>query len=75
MTAATLRDHWQAHADRVLPIDASQATVIRARRDWYGAQLDRLAAIPNRSAQDEALFQEAIGFGRAIGTAAESATV
>lgn len=71
----TLRDHWQAHADRVLPIDASQATVTRARRDWYGQQLDRLAAIPNRSAAEEALFQEAIGFGRAIGTAAESATV
>lgn len=70
----TLRDLWQAHADATLPIDASQATVIRARREWYGQQLDRLAAIPNRSAAEEALFQEAIGFGRAIGTAAESAT-
>ena len=75
MTAATLRDQWQAHADRVLPIDASQAVVLKARRDWYGQQLDRLAAIPNRSAAEEALFREAIGFGRAIGTAAESATV
>lgn len=71
----TLRDQWQAHADATLPIDAAQATVIAARREWYGQQLDRLAAIKNRSAADEALFQEAIGFGRAIGTKAESATV
>ena len=70
----TLSDLWQAHADASLPIDAPQAVVLRTRREWYGAQLDRLAAIKNRSAQDEALFQEAIGFGRAIGTAAESAT-
>ena len=70
----TLSDLWQSHADATLPIDASQAAVIREKRRWYGAQLDRLAAMPNRSAADEALFQEAIGFGRAIGTAAESAT-
>lgn len=69
-----LARQWQAHADRTLAIDASQAEVLKARREWYGAQLDRLAAIKNRSAADEALFQEAIGFGRAIGTAAESAT-
>lgn len=69
----TLAEAWQAHADRVLPIDAPQATVLRERREWYGAQLDRLAAMQNRSAQDEALFQEALGFGRAIGTAAEAA--
>lgn len=74
MTAATLRDHWQAHADRVLPIDAPQAEVLRARRQWYGQQLDRLAAMKNRSAQDEALFREAIGFGRAIGRPEEFAT-
>lgn len=70
----TLADLWQQHADATLAIDAPQAVVLRARREWYGAQLDRLAAMPNRSADDEALFQEAIGFGRAIGTAAESAT-
>lgn len=75
MTAATLRDHWQAHADRVLPIDASQAAVIREKRRWYGAQLDRLAGIQNRSAADEALFREAIQFGRLIGSALESAGV
>ena len=73
MSGGTLADGWIAHADRTLPIDASQAQVLRARRDWYGQQLDRLAAMPNRSAQEEALFQEAIGFGRAIGTAAERA--
>ena len=70
----TLATQWQSHADRVLPITASQAEVLKARREWYGQQLDRLAAIKNRSAAEEALFQEAIGFGRAIGTAAESAT-
>lgn len=69
----TLADLWQEHADLTLPIDAPQATVLRARREWYGQQLDRLAAMKNRSAQDEALFREAIGFGRAIGTAAERA--
>lgn len=70
----TIRDQWQAHADATLPIDAPQAEVLRARREWYGQQLDRLAAMQNRSAADEALFREALGFGRAIGTAAESAT-
>ena len=69
----TLADQWQQHADETLPIDAPQAVVLRARRDWYGQQLDRLAAIPNRSAADEALFREALGFGRAIGTKAETA--
>jgi len=69
----TLADQWQAHADATLPIDAPQAAVLRARREWYGAQLDRLAGIQNRSAADEALFREAIGFGRAIGTKAEAA--
>lgn len=69
----TLARQWQAHADETLPIDASQAEVLKARREWYGAQLDRLAAMPNRSAADEALFREALGFGRAIGTAAEAA--
>ena len=70
----TLAHQWQSHADATLPITASQAEVLKARREWYGQQLDRLAAIKNRSAAEEALFQEAIGFGRAIGTAAESAT-
>ena len=74
MNTTTLAEAWQDHADRVLPITVSQAQCIRAKRDWYGAQLDRLAAIPNRTAQEEALFQEAIGFGRAIGTAVEAAT-
>lgn len=69
----TLHDRWLAHANLCLPADASQAQVIRARRDWYGAQLDRLAAMPSRSAADEALFREAIGFGRTVGTAAEAA--
>ena len=73
MTAPTLSDLWRQHADETLPIDAPQAVVLRARREWYGAQLDRLAAMQNRSAQDEALFREAIGFGRAIGTKAETA--
>lgn len=71
----TLSDRWQAHADATLPIDAPQAEVLRARREWYGQQLDRLAAMQNRSAADEALFQEAIGFGRTIGRAEERATV
>lgn len=70
----TLQDQWQAHADATLPIDASHAAVIRSRRDWYGQQLDRLAAIQNRSAQEEALFAEALGFGRTIGSAVEAAT-
>ena len=71
----TLSDLWQSHADATLPIDAPQAVVLRARREWYGAQLDRLAAIKNRSAAEEALFREAIGFGRTIGRAEERATV
>lgn len=73
MTAPTLADLWQQHSDATLPIDAPQAVVLRARREWYGAQLDRLAAMPNRSADDEALFREAIQFGRLIGSALESA--
>ena len=71
----TLAHQWQAHADATLPITASQAEVLSARRQWYGAQLDRLAAIKNRSAAEEALFREAIGFGRTIGRAEERATV
>ena len=74
MTAPTLADQWQDHADETLPIDAPQAVVLRARREWYGQQLDRLAAMKNRSAQDEALFQEALGFGRTIGRPEEVAT-
>lgn len=75
MTATTsLADQWTAHANRYLPQDPSQAQIIRAKREWYGQQLDRLAAIPNRSAQDEALFLEAVGFGRTIGSALETAT-
>lgn len=70
----TLAEAWQAHADRTLPIDCSQAHVLRARREFYAAQLERLAAMPSRSAADEALFREALGFGRAIGTAVEAAT-
>jgi len=69
----SLRDQWQDHADATLPITAPEAQVIRARREWYGQQLDRLAAMKNRSAQEEALFLEAVGFGRAIGTAVEAA--
>ena len=69
----TLSDRWQAHADATLPIDAPQAEVLRARREWYGQQLDRLAAMQNRSAADEALFQEALQFGRLIGSALEAA--
>lgn len=69
----TLATLWQAHADATLPIDAPQATVLRERREWYGQQLDRLAAMKNRSAQDEALFQEALGFGRTIGRPEEIA--
>ncbi len=70
---ATLADLWQRHADRTLPITVSQAQAMRAKREFYAAQLERLAAMQSRSAADEALFQEALGFGRAIGTAAEAA--
>ncbi|MGL4439225.1 MAG: hypothetical protein ACRCUE_08140 [Bosea sp. (in: a-proteobacteria)] len=73
MPVLTLADLWQEHADITLPIDAAQATVLAARREWYGQQLDRLAAIPNRRAHEEALFREAIQFGRLIGTALEAA--
>jgi hypothetical protein len=69
----TLHDLWLAHANRTLPRDVSTAQVLRARRDWYGAQLDRLAAIKSRSAADEALFQECLGFARTIGRPIESA--
>jgi hypothetical protein len=71
---ATLAESWQAHADRTLPITASHEQVMQAKREFYAAELERLAAIKSRSAADEALFQEALGFGRAIGTAAEAAT-
>lgn len=76
MSAAptTLADQWHAHADRTLPITASHAQVMLAKREFYAQHLERLAAMPSRSAADEALFQEALGFGRAIGTAAEAAT-
>lgn len=68
----TLADKWHAHAELTLPIDASHAQVMRAKREFYAAHLERLAAMPSRSEADEALFQEALGFGRAIGTAAEA---
>ena len=74
MSQPTLADQWQQHADRTLPITASQAQVLRAKREFYAAQLERLAAMKSRSAADEALFREALGFGRAIGTAVEAAS-
>jgi hypothetical protein len=69
----TIADLWQRHADRTLPITASHAQVMRAKREFYAQHLERLVAMESRSAADEALFQEALGFGRAIGTAAEAA--
>lgn len=40
----TLATQWQQHADATLPIDTPEADVRAAKRQWYGAQLDRLAA-------------------------------
>lgn len=68
----TLAAQWQRHADRELPLDASHAQVIRMRRVWYYEQMLRLKAAP-QTTESAALLAEAIGFGRAIGTAAESA--
>lgn len=69
----TLADLWHDHADRTLSITVSQAQVMRAKRDWYHEQLLRLKAIPNRTAEQESQFQEALGFARTIGTAVEAA--
>jgi hypothetical protein len=69
----TLADAWIAHADRTLPIDVSQAQCTRARRDWYYEQLLELKDQPPSTKRD-ALLAEALGFARAIGTAAETAT-
>lgn len=68
----TLADQWQQHADRTLPIDAAQATVIRARREWYYEQLLRLKDAP-QTAQNAALLAEALGFARTIGREVERA--
>jgi hypothetical protein len=68
----TLADAWQVHADKTLPIDVSQAQCTRARRDWYYEQLLELKDQPP-SARRDALLAEALGFARAIGTAAEVA--
>lgn len=68
----TLATQWQDHADRTLPIDVSQAACIRARRDWYHEQLLRLKAEPSSPLRD-ALFAEALGFARTIGSAVEAA--
>jgi hypothetical protein len=67
----TLADQWQAHAD-TLPIDISQAAVLRERREWYLARLVALKAQPE-SARRDALIAEALGFARTIGSAVETA--
>lgn len=67
----TLADAWTAYADRTLPIDVSQAQCTRARRDWYYSQLLELNDQPPSTRRD-ALIAEALGFARAIGTAAEN---
>lgn len=75
MTAPkTLADAWHDHADRTLPITASAEQVRRAKREFFHAALLRLKAIENRTAEQEAQFQEALGFGRAVGTAVEMAS-
>ncbi len=70
----TLTDAWHAHADRALPITASADQVRREKREFFHAALLRLKAIENRTAEQEAQFQEALGFARTIGTAVEVAT-
>lgn len=69
----TLADAWQAHADRTLPIDVSSAQVLREKRNWYYTRLVELKVQEPSPARD-ALLAEALGFARAIGTPAESAT-
>jgi hypothetical protein len=76
MSAAvqSLADQWTAHANRTLPNDVSTAQVLRARRDWYFEQLERLGRIARRTAVEEAQFQEALGFARTIGRPVEMAS-
>ncbi len=72
-TPTTLRDQWQAHMDRTLPIDAPERQVQLLKRQWYAARLEELLTAP-KTAENAALLAEAIGFGRAIGRAEETAT-
>ena len=75
MTAPqTLAEAWSAHCDRVLPIDCSAEQVRREKREFFHAALLRLKAIENRTAEQEAQFQEALGFARTIGRAVETAS-
>jgi hypothetical protein len=45
-TATTLRDQWQAHADRTQPIDVPESTVRTIKRQWYAARLEELQQAP-----------------------------
>lgn len=67
-----LSAQWQQHADDNLPIDAAQATVVHAKREWYYEQLLRLKDAP-KTAQNAALLAEALGFGSTIGREVERA--
>lgn len=69
----TLDDAWQAYADDVLPIDAPEAEVTRARRAFYAAALD-VSRMVAAGVSPAAIRAECIGFASTIGRAVERAT-
>lgn len=71
-TPATLADAWDAYAADVLPIDAPEAEVTRARRAFYAAALD-VSRMVAAGVRPEQITRECIGFGRALGSMAERA--
>lgn len=66
----TLAESWQAYADDNLPISASQAETVSARRAFMAGAL---AALTTGTATREQLLAECVQFGKAVGTAAERA--
>lgn len=71
-TPTTISNAWQAYADDVLPIDAPEADVTRARRAFYAAALD-VSRMVAAGVSPAAIRSECIGFATTIGRAVETA--
>lgn len=69
---ATVAEAWDAYATDVLPIDAPEAEVTRARRAFYAAALDA-ARMVEAGAKPAAIRAECIGYATTIGRQVERA--
>ena len=70
MTHPTLADKWAAQLSASAPIPPEQR--IQAKRTYMAGAMDALLLL-DKGGDHRALLAECIGFGRAIGTAAEAA--